>query len=360
MDLKPDTVAEAVAVVALVTGAVDDVAHGLVDLFAVAAGTYLVEPDLLGPEHQLVGLARLGARLADGYRARAIGAVAIGLRAPVERHQLPLPIFTSRGVACGNAPCAPAATIESKLGDSAPRRRMSCSSARASSRSVRPSMPPASSASRASSAIFVGGGDQLDLVLVLDHPHALDEALHGTSSTRSGNSSRARSSAATVVLSDSNPTRNVPSGRWSTASATRSVRSRHALEFGSDLLLGLLGVAEVGQEDARARTDQREAVAARVAGQVADVDQVRDQHQVDVRPVEGAKRDDRHGLLMRPAPFSVVRVPLDIRPGPCRRSVARHSGRITDSRRHGSRESTSERWTSTAGRPVSSSASWIA
>ena len=39
---------------------------------------------------------------------------------------------------------------------------------------------------------------------------------------------------------------------------------------------------------------------------------------------------------------------------------AQHSSAITDSRRHASRESTSDRWTSTAGRPVSSSASRIA
>ena len=54
---------------------------------------------------------------------------------------VPAGIATSRGVACGSAPFASAATIEGKLGPSAPRIRISCSSASATSRSVRPTSP---------------------------------------------------------------------------------------------------------------------------------------------------------------------------------------------------------------------------
>jgi hypothetical protein len=56
-----------------------------------------------------------------------------------------------------------------------------------------------------------------------------------------------------------------------------------ALEIAVDLLGGLFDVAEVGDECARVRPDEREAVRAGVAGQVADVDEVRDQQEVDTR-----------------------------------------------------------------------------
>ena len=50
-------------------------------------------------------------------------------------------ISTSRGCACGSAPCAPEATIDGNDGPDAPRSRISCSSATATERSVRPTSP---------------------------------------------------------------------------------------------------------------------------------------------------------------------------------------------------------------------------
>ena len=50
-------------------------------------------------------------------------------------------IATSRGTACGSAPFSAAATIDGKAGPSAPRTRISCSSASATSRSVLPTSP---------------------------------------------------------------------------------------------------------------------------------------------------------------------------------------------------------------------------
>ncbi len=50
-------------------------------------------------------------------------------------------IGSSVGTACGSAPRGPEATIDGKLGSLAPRRRISCSSARATSRSLRPTIP---------------------------------------------------------------------------------------------------------------------------------------------------------------------------------------------------------------------------
>ncbi len=54
-------------------------------------------------------------------------------------------IATSRGTACGSAPFSAAATIEEKLGPSAPRTRISCSRASATSRSVLPISPRSAS-----------------------------------------------------------------------------------------------------------------------------------------------------------------------------------------------------------------------
>ena len=71
------------------------------------------------------------------------------------------------------------------------------------------------------------------------------------------------------------------------ASVDQVLRDGHALELRVDLVLSLLGVAEVGEEHARVRADQGEAVGAGVAGQVAHVDEVGDQQQVDAGPVEG-------------------------------------------------------------------------
>src|SRR5579875_148539 len=88
VDLEADPVPEAVTVVALVAGAVDDVAHGLVDLLAVAAGADLVEPDLLGAEDERVGLAGLRSGLPHGNGARAVRAVAREPGAPVDHDQL--------------------------------------------------------------------------------------------------------------------------------------------------------------------------------------------------------------------------------------------------------------------------------
>ena len=61
---------------------------------------------------------------------------------------------------------------------------------------------------------------------------------------------------------------------------------RDALELAGHLVLRLLGVAEVGEEHPRARADQRQAIAAGEAGQIAHIHQVRDQHQIDARAVE--------------------------------------------------------------------------
>src|SRR5512135_1076373 len=58
------------------------------------------------------------------------------------------------------------------------------------------------------------------------------------------------------------------------------LRRDPALERGIDLLGGLLYVAEVRDERPGVRTHQREAVAAGVSGQIPNVDEVGDEHDV--------------------------------------------------------------------------------
>ena len=108
--------------------------------------------------------------------------------------------------------------------------------------------------------------------------------------------------------------------------------------------------------------EQRQPVAAGEAGQVAHVDGVVDEQRVDLalaqlageprsRALERAARRAPLPLTRRPcrAPRAAARARRGSRPGRCPETVAKHRSPITDTRRHGSRVSTSERWTSTAG-----------
>ena len=126
---------------------------------------------------------------------------------------------------------------------------------------------------------------------------------------------------------------------------------------GCDLLGRLLDVAEVGDEGARARARQRQAVAAGEAGQIADVDEVGDQQRVDARASGSAatSRSARASHASQLLAQRSQRVPVAVR-ALARPPVPTHSSRITEWRRHSSRESTSERCTSTAGQARSARA----
>ena len=137
------------------------------------------------------------------------------------------------------------------------------------------------------------------------------------------------------------------------------LRRAPALERRVDLLGGLLDVAKVGDEHPRVRPDQRDAVAAGVAGEVADIERTRDEQHVDAGV--GKQIDQAVGTRAHAASSSRTRSSASRYPsGPLPATRAMHSSEITDWRRHASRESTSDRCTSTAGSPVSSSASRIA
>ena len=70
-------------------------------------------------------------------------------------------------------------------------------------------------------------------------------------------------------------------GRPAVASAASSSAGALEVEAG-DLGGGLLDVAEVGEEAAHVRPDDRQAVGAGEAGQVAHVDEVGDEQQVEL------------------------------------------------------------------------------
>ena len=130
---------------------------------------------------------------------------------------------------------------------------------------------------------------------------------------------------------------------------------------------GLLDIAEVGQEEPFLGRDEAGAIAAREAGEVAHVEQVGHEQAVELalgeqlhQPVP-ARLHGVHGLHVHPCipSFSISsasRYPST--PLPC--TEPRQRSRITDTRRHSSRSSTADRWTSTAGTAATSSASRIA
>ena len=116
---------------------------------------------------------------------------------------------------------------------------------------------------------------------------------------------------------------------------------------------GLLHVAEVREEAPRAGTDDGQPVRARVAREVADVGEAGDQQQVEAllgEPGGDAIGAAHNAALSR---SSASRYPS----GPWPATVATQTSSSTETARHGSRCLTSERCTSTAGSPVSSTAS---
>ena len=88
MDVEPDAVPEPVAEALAVPGGGDQLACGRVDGAGRCPGAHCLEAGQLGGEHELVDLPALAVDLADGERSRAVRAVAVELRPPVDRDQL--------------------------------------------------------------------------------------------------------------------------------------------------------------------------------------------------------------------------------------------------------------------------------
>ena len=190
----------------------------------------------------------------------------------------------------------------------------------------------------------------LDLAVVLDRAQGLDDA----ASSARARAPSSRASAPASAAARRPRTRCRPSSRSARSSISERFASS-ALTPGH--LLGVEDVAEVGEElRLPAVLDEQRGVRGREAGQVLDVDQVRDEQRAR-RAARGARRAARSRLLRA---RRGRRAPRGSRPGPCRSTRCETTSAITDWRRHSSRSSTFERCTSTIGTSRISSASWIA
>ena len=150
----------------------------LVDRGAVGARPYRGPPRLLARAHDVVHPARLGAGVADADRAGHVGAVAVDDATEVDDHELVAArCARSYGRAWGFDPFGPEATMGSKLTPLAPRRRISNSSASATSRSVGRSAKVGVTAASASSAMAHAAWMRATSPGVLHPPQLLDEVL---------------------------------------------------------------------------------------------------------------------------------------------------------------------------------------
>src|SRR5919204_706565 len=138
--------------------------------------------------------------------------------------------------------------------------------------------------------------------------------------------------------------------------ADQLLLAAHALEV-RDLALRPLHVAEVGDEEPLLRSHQTEPVRPPEAGQVADVDDVRDEQRVELALPQSIDEPIRaRGAHGPSSPFSSSRASLyPSTPLPC--TCPTQTSLMTEWRLHSSRLSMSDRCTSTAGSPLSSIAS---
>ena len=285
----PDAVAEAVAEVLALPRLLDHLARDSVDLFAVRSRPDRGERPFLGREHELVDLAGpLGDPLAGCVRARAVRAVALVQRAPVDRHQHVRADLASR--AARRAAARRARRRRRSRESSAPRRRGGACAAPARSpprarcarrRPLRafPAAPrrparlaarmrsisPASLTARSRSTAPAQGTSSQLLAEQLGEPRVL---LDGQALPR-----RSRAARRAPACGERRRRPRASRRRRSRGRTRRHLRGR------------LGGVAEVGEEPVRgglAGIDQRQTVPAGEARQVAHVDRGRDEQHVEL------------------------------------------------------------------------------
>ena len=226
---------------------------------------------------------------------------------------VPRGISTSRGAACGSAPCAPAATIGGNDGPSAPR-----SSMKRDDRARHLALGAAREAALAQRLVGVVGdlgGRRIaaQLALVLDRAQPLDEARRRAPARPRRPPSRSASRwARTLMCASSKPAR--PRSRC----ARSPSRSRPPPAARSPApAAGLLDVAEVGQEQALVARDHAGAVGAREAGQVAHVHEVRSRAGSRARARRAAPtRRSARGSPVEPL-RAAARAPRGSPRGPC-------------------------------------------
>jgi len=204
-----------------------------------------------------------------------------------------------------------------------------------------------------------GDPDALDLLGVLDGPNALDQSagrdqLHAFGQQLPHPHMLSHRYVRVVEAEPDLARRNQVDDRIEQVG-----RGLHPRERGVDLFGRLLDVAKVGHEGPRAGPNEGDPAGAVEAGEVADVYQVAHQQHVDLLVSEKVCEPldpPLHCASSSRRRASASRYPSGPRP----LTWPMQTSRITESRRHSSRASISERWTSIAGNPVSSSASRIA
>ncbi len=274
--------AEAVAEVLAVAGLVDHLAGGGVDVFALLAGADRLERRLLGGEHGLVDAPAFLARIAGRVGAGAIGAVAVDLGAHVEDDQLAFGDDPVAGLGVGLG--AVRAGGDDRVEGEDPAAGADVSLEGVGDGALGPADEPFFERRLQRRVGELRGlGDQCQLPLVLDPPQPLDRAARGD---------RLGALAEFLLQFGERPDRDVVvleadlAGEALGDAAEPIAGQGHAVPLG-DLGGGALGVAEVGEEDPHAGAADRRSVGAGEAGQVTDVDQVGDQHLVELAVAEG-------------------------------------------------------------------------
>ena len=330
MDLQTDAVAETVGEVRPVAGAVISVARRRVDLACRWLRPRRPAGRPAGPRHQPVDLRAASRPAVPSTNVRVMSEWYPSTVAPKSSLR-GRRCASSRAVGrwCGIALFAPAATMVSKDGSLAPRWRIRWSRSSPTSRSVRPGRmpPPSISSASARSATAQAVRSASISPGVLDRPQLLDQSAVATSSTSGHRRPELADRAASTETGDGLEA-DVPEAVGEQRQVAGPVDPPGQV---GHLLRGLHVVPPVGAEQwsglvrlAVARTSAR-GVRPGEPGQVADVDQVRDQQRIQpgvlqerAQPAPARPRGARgHAAHGRRAPPST----LILRPGCGRRAL---------------------------------------
>jgi hypothetical protein len=236
-----------------------------------------IEGGLLRAAHDFVDFDCLLAWITGGEGAGAVRAVAVDRRSHVEHHQLPVADLALAWLGVRQCPVRPGGDDRRERGVAAeladPRFEGTRDLALGPAGKPLFGAPPQSLVSQLRGLL-----DQRQLAVVLDPAQLLDPATGGRHLDAVGEFllQFLQQPHRHVVVLEPDPALQVPGDP-----AEPVVGDRQDLPA-LDLGFGPLGVAEVGEEETHAWTADAGAVGAGEAGQVADVDQVQDQHPVEL------------------------------------------------------------------------------
>jgi len=283
VDLEADPVAETVAEVLAVPGRLDQIARGGVDLAARGPGLDGLKARQLRAQHELVDLARLLADpLAGRVGARAVRAVAVVDGPPVDRHEHVAGDLDVPRLGVGQRPVRPRGDdrAEARRFGSAPaHRRLELEGDLALGATHEPALEHLPERLVGELA---GGRDPFDLPRLLDHAQPVEQAVRVDQLPALGEQLEQPFVALDGDLRGIEAEPPHLAGEQPRERVAQLARDRRALEVRGDLGSRLGDVAEVGQElraavahgrlpPASRGGDDREPVAARVAGRVAQV-----------------------------------------------------------------------------------------